>query len=466
MPKIFQIVCVLSLAILLEGNGLRAEFVDPLTTIELDSSVHFLSTDGSDVEIASGTYTVEPAEDWIRLIPGERRDALLIEAERGRHSMDIDGPLAMGFGSGSPEQADLYLVMLLLPGGESMEATGTLSGIRPRGFNLGQAFNNAKKTANNAYNQAKSTANQAADTAANAAQQAAQQGQQAAQQGQQTAQQAGQQAQQAASTVQKGLQGAQAAALKAKQAVEQQARQAGQTIAAGVQTQVTNIQNNPLVAKLESEIQTLEAVRKLNLEPLFTCLRQSSGLGSTNVPYLVQRFANNPPEFANWLFQEVMRQWEQNFSDIMAEQLQVIRNPSRSAPQGPEVIGMAFRSLEKLAEKGPGGRCLMQFVRPHLQTIQATSGHLQQAVTTQGRRMFDTQVAPILFGSLSKQIGDLLSAAISLTPQDIARAGIRSRGFDPNERIEEARQPADGRIVSRGFSETMPKRYWAKLCPV
>lgn len=185
----------------------QASLQDPFTTIELDAPVHFLAADGSDVTVPPGTYEVESAEEWIRLLLGERRDAVLIEADRRTHPLDIAFPLAMAFSGDSTEEADLHFVMLLLPGGQSLEATATYSGIRQRGgFNVGQALNNAKKTATSAYNQAQSTANQAASTAGQAAQQAAQQGQQAAQP--------------AAAIAQKGMQGAQAAAMQAKQAVE------------------------------------------------------------------------------------------------------------------------------------------------------------------------------------------------------------------------------------------------------
>ena len=458
----------------------QASLQDPFTTIELDAPVHFLAADGSDVTVSPGTYEVESAEEWIRLIPGERRDAVLIEADRQTHALDIDDPLAMGFPGDTEEEADLYFVMLLLPEGQSLEATGTYSGIRPRGFNIGQAFNNAKKTATNAYNQAQSTANQAASNAAQAAQQAAQQAQEAAEQAAQQSQQAAQQAQQqarkaaqlaqqkarqAAAIARKNLQGAQAAAMQAKQAVEQRARQVGQAVTGGVQTQINNIQNNPLVATLQSEIQTLEAVRKLNLEPLFTCLAQSSGQGKVNFPQMVQQFTTNPPAFANQLFQDIMRQWEQSFSEIMSEQLQFIRNPSRSAPQGPQVIAMAFRSIEKIAEKGPGGRCLMQFVRPHLKSFQNTSAQVQQTTITQGKRIFNNQVAPILFGSLSKQIGDLMTAALSLTPQEMLQAKVRSRGIDQRQVFADDRFFSEGLIVSRGLTQDDTKSLLGEVVP-
>jgi pyruvate/2-oxoglutarate dehydrogenase complex dihydrolipoamide acyltransferase (E2) component len=428
---------------------------DPLTTIEIENSVHFLAADGSAIEVPPGTYTVESAEKWVRLVPGERRDALLIEAEHGTHSLDIDDPLAMAIPGDSNEEADLHYVLLLLPGGQSLEATGTYSGIRPRGFNVGQALNNAKKTASNTYNQAKSTANKAGSAATNAAQQAALQGQQAAQQAQE-------QAKQAASTAQKAAQSAQSAAMQAKQAVEQSAKQAGQAVSGGVQTQITNIQNNPLVAKLESEIQTLDAVRKLQLEPLFRCIAQASGQASATLPQMVHQFATNPADFGNRLFTDALRQWEQDFRGIMAEQLQILSNPAGGNLQGHQIVDMALRSMDKLAQKQPAAKCLTQFLRPHMTALRNMSVQLQQNMMSQGQRIFDTQVAPVVYSSINKQMGEVLHAGLSLTPAP--SQPIRSRGLDGIPSPEAELLPEDDSIRGRGISKGT-KEYIKKLLP-
>ena len=42
----------------------QAEPVDPFTTIELNTSMHFLAPDGSHLLIVAGTYAVELAEEW------------------------------------------------------------------------------------------------------------------------------------------------------------------------------------------------------------------------------------------------------------------------------------------------------------------------------------------------------------------------------------------------------------------
>ena len=97
------------------------------TTVTLEKAIHFLATDGSDVLIKPGTYQVEAAIPWILLIPGERRDALLLEATTTHHEEDIHEPIVRLIREGDEQS-----VHLLLPGGKGLEAIGTESGIRSR----------------------------------------------------------------------------------------------------------------------------------------------------------------------------------------------------------------------------------------------------------------------------------------------------------------------------------------------
>ncbi len=116
-----------------EGSGTQ-EPDDP-TTIILEKPIHFLATDGSDVVAEPGNYSVESAQEWLRLIPGhERRDALLIEAKADTHDVDLEIPMAMAIPGGTLQELNLLNVQLLLPGGTSLEAQGTYDGIRPRSW--------------------------------------------------------------------------------------------------------------------------------------------------------------------------------------------------------------------------------------------------------------------------------------------------------------------------------------------
>jgi hypothetical protein len=99
-------------------------------SIILDQPVQFMGVDGSEALVEAGTYGVEPAEGWLRLVPGERRDAILVEAEPTVHSEQVDVPRA------SIKEIDGVgrEVVLLLPNGKGLKASGIFSGIQSRGL--------------------------------------------------------------------------------------------------------------------------------------------------------------------------------------------------------------------------------------------------------------------------------------------------------------------------------------------
>ncbi len=128
------------------------------TTVTFEKAVYFIAPDGSPVIAEPGTYTAEDAQDWIRLIPGkERRKALLIETQKGTNDTEIDALIALSLPGSTENELDLHHMMLLLPTGETLEATGSYSGIQPRGFNFKKSLNKAKKRASRTYRKARGT---------------------------------------------------------------------------------------------------------------------------------------------------------------------------------------------------------------------------------------------------------------------------------------------------------------------
>ena len=140
----------------------QAALEDPLTTIELETPVHFLAPDGSDLRVEAGTYAIEPAEEWIRLMSGARHDAVLVEATKRTHEMELEHTMGLSVPGESEDQLDNHYVMLLLPDGQSLEATGTYSGIRARGF-FKNAFKKVKKRVNRAYKKTRSFSKKSSD---------------------------------------------------------------------------------------------------------------------------------------------------------------------------------------------------------------------------------------------------------------------------------------------------------------
>jgi len=168
--KIFSL--FLACALLSPLLTAQASVPDETTTITLDQPVHFLGTDGSDVVAEPGDYSVETAEEWLRLIPGtERRNALLVEAQKGHHDVKVEIPIVLSTPGTEPDELDLHMVQWLNPDGTSMVATGTYSGIYSRGWFDGakKAAARARAAAERARRAAAAKARQAADAARAAA---------------------------------------------------------------------------------------------------------------------------------------------------------------------------------------------------------------------------------------------------------------------------------------------------------
>ena len=100
----------------------KASGADQHTTITLNQAVHFTGTDGSDVLANPGNYSVEAAQEWLRLIPGtERRDALLIEAQPGTHDVKVEIPTVTSTPSTEPNKTDVLVVHFVLEYGFSFK---------------------------------------------------------------------------------------------------------------------------------------------------------------------------------------------------------------------------------------------------------------------------------------------------------------------------------------------------------
>ncbi|MDR4495176.1 MAG: hypothetical protein R3B74_12275 [Nitrospirales bacterium] len=94
-PPLFPQSSVKGLCLALMVFMCTAGFSYASTTLTLDQAVHFLNAEGSDVVVKPGTYQLEATEQWLRLIPGEWRDALLVEARTQPHEESVTEPTAV-----------------------------------------------------------------------------------------------------------------------------------------------------------------------------------------------------------------------------------------------------------------------------------------------------------------------------------------------------------------------------------
>ena len=73
----------------------NADVETPVITLE--RSVHFLTPSDDDVLVETGTYHVEAAEEWLRIIPQgqSRTEGLLLHAEISQLDALLDMPQAV-----------------------------------------------------------------------------------------------------------------------------------------------------------------------------------------------------------------------------------------------------------------------------------------------------------------------------------------------------------------------------------
>ena len=104
---------------------------DPMpSVIQLDRPVHFMSPEGGPLAIPTGTYRVNATgATTMQLVP-EDGGAFLIEALAMRHPATVAEPVALSIRA----KEDSHHVVLLLPHGQGLDAVGSYSEIRPRGW--------------------------------------------------------------------------------------------------------------------------------------------------------------------------------------------------------------------------------------------------------------------------------------------------------------------------------------------
>jgi len=102
----------------------------PLPRIVMERAAYFLTPDGAAVPIAAGGYTVEVTDGpALRLTGQDDASTATLLAASTRHDEQLSGPSAALILTGE----DAVHLVLLYPDGTALDATGSLSGIQPRG---------------------------------------------------------------------------------------------------------------------------------------------------------------------------------------------------------------------------------------------------------------------------------------------------------------------------------------------
>lgn len=119
---------LLSVGVLWGGLAVSKE-VPAGPTIELERAVHFLSPDGTDTVLAPGVYVAEAKDEKVITVTAvDGGKPITIQAEAGTHAEQLSAPEALIVA----HEEDLFHVVLLMPGGKTLEALGTFSGVSTR----------------------------------------------------------------------------------------------------------------------------------------------------------------------------------------------------------------------------------------------------------------------------------------------------------------------------------------------
>ncbi len=131
-PGIFSLTTLSATAA--EEPGTPASANDRLIPmmVHLEQSLHFDAPDGKSVAVSPGIYLVEPiTEDKPRLALWHEHGTVTLQATRTTHDQPVETPEAYLIREDDNE--DIYHVVVFIPGGTALEATGSVSGIQTRG---------------------------------------------------------------------------------------------------------------------------------------------------------------------------------------------------------------------------------------------------------------------------------------------------------------------------------------------
>ena len=105
---------------------------EALDEISLNRTIYFTTPEGTDAIAPAGFYRVVGVDQArLRLIPANGGDALLIQALTMHHQEKFVESVALSI----PAEEDMHHIVLLLPDGQGLDAVGSYSAVRPRGWN-------------------------------------------------------------------------------------------------------------------------------------------------------------------------------------------------------------------------------------------------------------------------------------------------------------------------------------------
>ena len=134
-PVFWKALLVIALAIAPFGGSWvwAEEQAEDLDSIMLERTAYFFKPGGGYTMAAPGLYLLRVRDDsQLLLIPGQGRQALLVQAQSTRHQDQIQEPVALSV----LDKESLLHLLLLLPDGGGLETVGAFSPVHLRSGEL------------------------------------------------------------------------------------------------------------------------------------------------------------------------------------------------------------------------------------------------------------------------------------------------------------------------------------------
>jgi len=152
--------------------------------VTLDRDVYFFDSEGNSTLVPAGRYVVTGDDRDLQLFDLDTARNYELNADAGTHDQEVDAPTAMSV-NGGDEFPDMHVIVLVYPDGSELSASGSYSGIQPRGLldDARRKAEQAKRAAQQAALRAKQEAARKAEEAARRTQAIAEQARQRVQDG-------------------------------------------------------------------------------------------------------------------------------------------------------------------------------------------------------------------------------------------------------------------------------------------
>ncbi|MGE0474193.1 MAG: hypothetical protein AB7P17_11225 [Nitrospirales bacterium] len=179
---------------------------------------------------------------------------------------------------------------------------------------------------------------------------------------------------------------------------------------------------NPYLAKLEHERKILQAATQLPLQPLMTCLKNASSQAQTDLGIQVQRWLANPGAYSKDAVEHVLAQARSDLSAIFREEMQARQN-SRAPVSAAQAWDRSVEMLNRLSQRNPAVRCLMQPLLPHLSQMKQVMVQNQSALSSQFRQVFDPSTVAVAHQMQAQSVGRVILTVSGGRPRPPAAAG-------------------------------------------